>query len=104
MSNQVPHKDTLGGKLKQLRDQRNLKQREIGAIINVDGAFISKVENNDKSINRNHLQKLSKFFNIEEDELQSLWLADKIRLVIKEESLGKQAVEIVLKDYKNINK
>lgn len=104
MKNQVFNTNTLGGKLKQLRDQRNLKQREIGAVINVDGAFISKVENNDKSINRNHLPKLSKFFNIEEDELQSLWLADKIRLVIKEESLGKQAVEIVLKDYKNINK
>ena len=77
-------------------------QREVGAVIEVDGAFISKVENNEKPINRKHLTTLSKFFKMQEDELQTLWLADKIRLIIKEEKLGKEAIQIVFNDFKTL--
>jgi len=99
MTKQVFHTNTLGDKLRQLRDEKNLMQREVGSVIEVDGAFISKVENNEKPINRKHLTTLSKFFKVQEDELQSLWLADKIRLIIKEEKLGKQAIQIVFNDF-----
>ncbi|MBU0695228.1 MAG: helix-turn-helix transcriptional regulator [Bacteroidetes bacterium] len=99
MTKQVFHINTLGDKLRQLRDEKNLMQREVGAVIEVDGAFISKVENNEKPINRKHLTTLSKFFRVQEDELQILWIADKIRLIIKEEQLGKQAIQIVFNDF-----
>jgi len=99
MTKQEFHTNTLGDKLRQLRDEKNLMQREVGSVIEVDGAFISKVENNEKPINRKHLTTLSKFFKVQEDELQSLWLADKIRLIIKEEKLGKQAIQIVFNDF-----
>jgi len=102
MTKQVFHTNTLGDKLRQLRDEKNLMQREVGAVIEVDGAFISKVENSEKPINRKHLSTLSKFFKVSEDELQALWLADKIRLIIKEEKLGKQAIQIVFNDFKTI--
>lgn len=91
---------TLGERLRELRDSRNLMQREVGAIIEVDGTFISKIEKNEKPINRKHLKKLSKFFEVDEDELQALWLADKLRLIIKNEILGQQAIEIVYNDFK----
>ncbi len=64
MTKQVFHTTTLGDKLRQLRDEKNLMQREVGAVIEVDGAFISKVENNEKLINRKHLSTLSKFFKV----------------------------------------
>jgi transcriptional regulator with XRE-family HTH domain len=99
MTKQVFHTNTLGDKLRQLRDEKNLMQREVGAVIEVDGAFISKVENNEKPINRKHLATLSKFFKVQEDELQTLWLADKLRLIIREEKLGKQAIQIVFNDF-----
>jgi len=102
MTKQVFHTNTLGDKLRQLRDEKNLMQREVGAVIEVDGAFISKVENSEKPINRKHITTLSKFFKVQEDELQTLWLADKIRLIIKEEKLGKQAIQIVFNDFKTI--
>ncbi len=102
MTKQEFHSNTLGDKLRQLRDKKNLMQREVGAVIEVDGAFISKVENNEKPINRKHLTTLSKFFKMQEDELQTLWLADKIRLIIKEEKLGKEAIQIVFNDFKTL--
>lgn len=99
MKKQEFQNNTLGDKLRQLRDERNLMQREVGTVIEVDGAFISKIENNEKPINRKHLVTLSKFFNVPEEELQILWLADKIRLFIKDEPLGKKAVQIILTDF-----
>ena len=98
MTKQVFHTNTLGDKLRQLRDEKNLMQREVGAVIEVDGAFISKVENNEKPLNRKHLPTLSKFFKVQEDELQILWLADKIRLIIKDEKHGIEAIQKILND------
>lgn len=91
--------NTLGERLKTLRESKNLMQREVGAAINVDGAFISKIENNEKTISRNHLKTLSDFFSVKEDELQILWLADKIRILIKDEAFGKNALTTILKDF-----
>ena len=99
MKKQEFQNNTLGDKLRQLRDERNLMQREVGTVIEVDGAFISKIENNEKPINRKHLVTLSKFFNVPEEELQILWLTDKIRFFIKEEPLGAKALQIILTDF-----
>lgn len=89
---------TLGALLRELRERKNLMQREVGSLIKVDGAFISKIEHNDKTINRNHLNKLSKFFNVSEDDLQTFWLADKIRLLVKDEAHAVKALKHVLNE------
>jgi len=41
---------TLGDKLRQLSEENQMAQRQVGAVIEVDRAFISKVENNEKPI------------------------------------------------------
>ena len=83
----------LGKKLKELRLKKGVLQRHVGNLIDVDGAFISKVENCEKPINRNHLKKLSKYFQISEKELQILWLADKVQSIIENERYAKSVVE-----------
>ena len=89
----------LGKKLKELRESKGLMQRQVGSVIDVDGAFISKIENNEKPINRDHLKKLSVYFKVKESELQTLWLVDKIRLLVKNEPLAKTVIGIVNNDY-----
>ena len=84
----------LGQKLKKLREDRNLMQRQIGALIEIDGALISKIENGDKPINRKHLKKLSIHFKVPLQELETLWLADKIERTIQKEKLGKEALKV----------
>jgi transcriptional regulator with XRE-family HTH domain len=87
----------LGKKLKELREEKGLMQREVGAIIAVDGALISKVENGEKPINRDHLKALSEFFNIPENLLQTLWLSDKIYNLSKDEPSAIEALKITIK-------
>ena len=86
---------TFGEKLRELRESKNLMQRQVGALIEVDGAFISKIENNDKPIKRQHLTTLSEYFGIELAELEILWLADKIQHVIENEKNAESAVKLV---------
>ncbi|WP_138435169.1 helix-turn-helix domain-containing protein [Winogradskyella algicola] len=86
---------SLGKRLKELRESKGFMQREVGAIIDVDGAFISKIESGEKPINRNHLKKLSSFFQINEKELQVLWLADKVNNVLKDEPYKNQVIELI---------
>ncbi|WP_425629386.1 helix-turn-helix domain-containing protein [Cellulophaga lytica] len=89
---------SLGKRLKELRESKGFMQREVGAVIDVDGAFISKIESSEKPINRNHLKKLSTFFQIDEKELQVLWLVDKVNNVLKDEPYKKQVIQLINND------
>lgn len=85
----------LSEKLKQLRESNGLVQRQVAALLEVDTAYISKIENNEKPVSRIHLEKLSKLFNVGSEELLTLWLADKIFDLIKNEEFAAEAFKIV---------
>lgn len=56
-------------KLKELREQRNLTQKEIADEINVTSSTISKYENEIKVPNLKRLVQISKVLNVTLDEL-----------------------------------
>ncbi len=91
---------TLGDKLRQLREENQMAQRQVGSVIEVDGAFISKVENNEKPIKRDHLKTLAKLFKTKEVELQTLWLADKVRNILNDEPQADEVLKILETDFK----
>ncbi len=90
----------LGKRIKELRENKGLFLREVGAALALDSAFISKVENGERLLPRKHLEKLAKFLNVPKDELLVLWLSDKIKGIIEGEEVGKQALKNVLKELK----
>ena len=86
----------LGEKLKKLREAKGLVQRLVAADLQVDTAYISKMEHNEKPVSRNHLKKLSKLYCVPENELLPIWLADKVLQLVKNEKHSVQALEMVL--------
>ena len=86
----------LGIKLKELRESNGFVQRQIAAELEVDTAYISKMENGEKQLSRLHLKKLSILYKIEENELLTLWIADKIIKVLEKEKVGKEALQLVM--------
>ncbi len=84
----------LAEKLKELREAKGLVQRQVAAELEVDTAYVSKMENNDKPVSRNYLKKLAELFNVNEEELLSIWLADKVYDVVKDEALAIKALQI----------
>lgn len=83
----------LGEKLRELREAKGLVQRQVAAELELDTAYISKMESNEKPASRQHLKKLSVLLAIEEEELLTLWPADKVYDVIKYEDKAIMAME-----------
>ncbi len=92
---------TLGDKLRELREKQGLLLREVAANMQVDTAFVSKLEHNEKSANKAHIKSLAKLYKVPENELLTFWLAEKVRKTISNENFGKEALKIVLKEIDN---
>ncbi len=84
----------LGEKLKELREAKGLMQRQVAAELEVDTAYISKMESNEKPVSRQHLKKLSVLLNIGEEELLTIWLADKVYDMVKDEDVAIKAMHV----------
>ena len=84
----------LGEKLKELRESKGLLQRLVAAELDVDTAYISKMENNDKPVSKANLSKLAKLYDVDEQELLTLWLADKVYDVVKDQDVALKAMEL----------
>lgn len=95
---------TIGQKIKQLREESGMKQRELAAKLNIGEGFLSKVENDQKLIKREDLKKLSVFFNVERSVLETLWLANKVYDLIKHENQGLEALKVAEEQAKYVKK
>ena len=94
----------FGERLKELREAKGYVQRQVAAELELDTAYISKMESNDKPASRSHLKKLSKLYSIPEAELLPLWIGEKILQVVQEEKYAIEALEIVLDKLKETAK
>ena len=68
----------LGNRIKELREEQGLLQRQLAAVLGVDVPMFSKIERGDRRAKREHVVILAQQLNTSEEELLSLWLADKI--------------------------
>ena len=91
----------LGQKLKELREEHQFVQREVAAKLEVDTAYVSKMENGTKQVSRSWLPILAEMFEVQESELVTLWIADKVDRIISAEDYGMKALELILKKQQN---
>lgn len=80
--------------IRKLREERNIRQREVAAYLKADTAFISKLEKGERQARREQVLLLAEFFNISKDELLSLWLAEKVYDVLKDEDVANEALKV----------
>jgi len=69
----------------------------VASKLEVDAAYVSKMENNEKPVSKNHLKKLAVLFDFPERELHTLWLADKLYGITKNEPDALKAVTLIQK-------
>lgn len=84
----------FGTKLRQLREGQNLVLRKVAAELDIDTATMSKIERGDRHARREHLPILSRIFEISEEELKTLWLAEKIYEVVENEDEALKALKV----------
>ena len=86
----------LGDKLKTLREAKGLYQRQVAAHLDVDTAYICKIEHGEKPASRVHIQKLAALYDVPESELTTLWLSDKIVNLVKGEPNSMDSLKLTL--------
>lgn len=100
----INRKMIIGQKLRELREEKGLLLRQVAAELEVDTAYISKMERGEKSIKKEYLILLAKLYEYDETELVAIWLADKIFDTVKDESAALKALDIVQKHLRKMNK
>jgi HTH-type transcriptional regulator, competence development regulator len=75
----------FGSKIRQLREHKGLLQRQVASYLDIDSPMLSKIERGERNARRNQVATFSKVFDVPEDRLLSLWLADKVVEVVQGE-------------------
>lgn len=91
---------SFGETVRDLRENKGLLLRQVAAVLEVDTAFLSKMERNEKKASRQQVLKLAKALETEEKELMTLWLSDKIVETLNEESEAYGALKLTEKRLK----
>ena len=93
----------FGNKIKALRDEQGVLQRQLAAYLEIDTPMFSKIERGDRRAKRSQVIMLAKYFHVDEKEMLTLWLADKILDALEgEDSLALDAIGVAEKNNQTI--
>ena len=90
----------FGEHIKQLREQNQLLQRQVASVLEIDTAMLSKIERGERRAKREHIPLLANLLHSNEKELYTIWLAEKVYDIIKEESNPSEILQVVEKELK----
>ena len=89
----------LGNKIRSLRDEQGILQRQVAAYLEIDTPMFSKIERGDRRAKRSQVSQLATYFHVNENEMLALWLADKILDALEgNEKQGINDIEIAGKE------
>ena len=88
----------FANKIRQLREEKELLQRQLAAALEIDTPMYSKIERGDRRAKRKQVVKLAELLQTNQEDLLNLWLADQIIEVIEDENeLASKALNTVQK-------
>ena len=94
----------LGNKIKELRYKHEVLQRQLAAYLEIDTPMFSKIERGDRRAKRSQVILLAKYFHIDEKEMLTLWLADKILDALEgENELSLDALDTAKAEFTDVN-
>ena len=92
--------ETLGEKLRQIREQNELPLRKVSALLDIDVAILSKMERGERKLSKEVVLKLADIYKCNSEELLVLFLSEKIMYEIQDEDLGEKALKVAEKKVK----
>jgi len=91
---------SFGETVRDLRESKGLLLRQVAAKLEVDMAFLSKMERNEKKASRQQVTRLAKTLQVEKNDLLTLWLSDRLMETLNEESEAYNALKLTEKRIK----
>ncbi len=90
----------FGNKIRELRDEQGLLQRQLAAALEIDTPMFSKIERGARRAKREQVIKLAELLHQDENEMLKLWLADKVIDAVGDKHdhiLKRNAIEVAQK-------
>ncbi len=84
----------FGEKIRTLREKQHLYLRQVAPLLEMDTAQLSKIEKGLRQIKREQIPILASILKADPDELLTLWLADQLYAVVKDEKLANKAMQV----------
>lgn len=84
----------FGNRIRILREEKVLLLRQVASYLEMDTAQLSKIERGERQAKRDTVIKISKILNVDENILLTLWLADQIYDVIKDDENALNAMMV----------
>lgn len=84
----------FGNKIRTLREDKKIPQRQLAAALEIDTATYCKIEKGDRRAKREQVSVLANLLEVDSKELIRLWSADKVYDIIVEEE-AKQILNVV---------
>ena len=86
--------ETIGEKLRRIREEKELPLRKIVALLDIDVAIMSKMERGERKMTKEIVLKLADIYDYNPDDLLVSSLTDKILYEIQDEELGIEALKV----------
>jgi transcriptional regulator with XRE-family HTH domain len=90
----------FGVKIKELREANNLLQRQVASQLEIDTPMLSKIERGERKAKKEQVVLFADLYKTNKDELLTLWLADQIYDIIKDEDLASKAMDVAQEELK----
>lgn len=86
-------------RIKELRIQNQMPQRQLAAALDIDTATYCKIEKGERKVKKEQVPILSKLLNVDADHLLTLWLADQISAIVSDNpQIASKALLLVIND------
>lgn len=98
--------ENFGELIRNARENRGLFQRQVSEALNIDLAIICKFEKGERRPTKDQVEKFAHFFNLDLNNLNTVWLSDKIASYVLNEDNGEEALRLAeekVKYYKSMN-
>jgi transcriptional regulator with XRE-family HTH domain len=94
MSIEIMSTETIGEKLRHIREEKELPLRKVAALLDIDVAILSKMERGERKITKEVVLKLADIYGYNANDLLVSFLSDKILYEIQDEDLGIEALKV----------
>jgi transcriptional regulator with XRE-family HTH domain len=93
--------NSLGEKIREIRETQNLLLRQVAAYLEIDTALISKIERGERRLTREQVVKIAKYYKVSDEELLTLWLCDKVLDTVNNDPYALKGLKRAVNTIKN---
>jgi len=94
----------FGDLIRAKREENELLLRHLAAQLDIDAAYLSKMERGERRARREQVVQLIKIFTLDSEATMALWLGDQVYDLVANEKQAIQALKLAEKEISHLKK